>query len=183
MPRGPTRGIEPRTPTAGCCRGGPPSGGKRTAPMPGHATPRAAGASYGRAGSPEKAATTAARRKAKEALETLIIFLLACGAATSSTLIFLSGRRLLRRHLVGDLGLWRVGLVGHVLALCLCCTQGMSESTGVGGMGKAGTGGQMPAHRERHWRSRCNRQNQLVGVGRRRPTRLFRYRRVGCRRR
>ena len=85
MPRGPTRGIEPRTPTAGCCRGGPPSGGKRTAPMPGHATPRAAGASYGRAGSPEKAATTAARRKAKEALETLIIFLLACGAATSST--------------------------------------------------------------------------------------------------
>ena len=75
MPQGPTRGIEPRTPTAGCCRGGPPSGGKRTAPMPGHATPRAAGASYGRAGSPEKAATTAARRKAKEALETLIIFL------------------------------------------------------------------------------------------------------------
>ena len=26
MPRGPTRGIEPRTPTAGRCQGGPPSG-------------------------------------------------------------------------------------------------------------------------------------------------------------
>ena len=49
----PTRGIEPRTPTAGCCRGGPPSGDKRTAPVPSRVTPRAAGTSYGRAGSPE----------------------------------------------------------------------------------------------------------------------------------
>jgi len=35
----PTRGIEPRTPTAGCCRGGPPSGERCTASVPGHATP------------------------------------------------------------------------------------------------------------------------------------------------
>ena len=56
LPRDPTRGFEPRTPTAGCCRGGPPSGDTHAVPVPGRATPWAAGASYGRAGSPEKAA-------------------------------------------------------------------------------------------------------------------------------
>ena len=61
--RGPTRGIEHRTPTAGCCRGGPPSGDKCTAPVPGRAIPWAAGASYGRAGSPEMAAKR--RREAR----------------------------------------------------------------------------------------------------------------------
>ena len=55
VPRGPTRGIEPRTPTAGCCRGGPPSGDNCGVPVPCPAIPRAARASYGRAGSPEKA--------------------------------------------------------------------------------------------------------------------------------
>ena len=55
VPRGPTRGIEPRTPTAGCCRGGPPSGDNCGVPVPCPAIPRAAEASYGRAGSPEKA--------------------------------------------------------------------------------------------------------------------------------
>ena len=55
MPRGPTLGIEPRTPTAGCCRGGPPSGDNCGVPVPCPAIPRAARASYGRAGSPEKA--------------------------------------------------------------------------------------------------------------------------------
>ena len=36
VPRGPTRGIEPRTPTAGCCRGGPPShtGSRRLSLLP-----------------------------------------------------------------------------------------------------------------------------------------------------
>ena len=52
----PTRGIEPRTPTAGCCLGGPPPGEKRAVPVPGRPTPWAAGASCGRAGSPEKVA-------------------------------------------------------------------------------------------------------------------------------
>ena len=37
--RGTTREIKPRTPTAGCCRGGPPSGEKRAVPVPGRANP------------------------------------------------------------------------------------------------------------------------------------------------